>query len=111
VGRFKHLVVASGVAASRVKAAISMRAHERFTQLGQADQDEILLWLDDVAGCHELVKSLGLNDAKVKELANRAGVGTIADLTGPLASALRTTLQKAMNARNGVDDKGREIPH
>ena len=111
VGRFKHLVMASGVAANRLKQAIVMRGHERFTQLKEADQDEILAWLDDVAACQALVTSLGLNDAKIKEIATRAGVGTIADLTGPLAADLRAVLQKALNARNGVDDKGREIPH
>jgi len=111
VERFKSLVAASGVVPDKVKLALTFRGHGRFTQLTPDSQDEILAWLDDVAACQALVTSLGLNDANIKEIATRAGVGTIADLTGPLAADLRAVLQKALNARNGVDDKGREIPH
>lgn len=99
VERFKRLLPASGVDLDKLKLAFSLRNAERFTQLRPSDQDEILAWLDDVAACQNLIELLGLDDTKVKQLCARASVQQIADLNGPLAVALRATLQKTLDAR------------
>lgn len=99
VGRFRHLVSASCVDAEKLKTAFALRGHQRFTQLSEKDQDEIVNWLDDVAACQQLVKSLSLDDAKIKQILTQAGVERIADLHGGLARPLRATLQKVLDAR------------
>lgn len=99
VEHFKTVVAASGVSPEKLKLAFSLRNAERFTQLTQANQDEILAWLDDVAACQQLIQDLGLEEAKIQELCTRASVKRIGDLIGPLAASLRATLQKALDAR------------
>ena len=92
--------MASGVSPERLKAAFAASRHERFSQCSEVRQTEILAWLDDLAACQSLVVSLGLDEAKVRQLTARAGVERIADLTGPLAAMLRGTLQQALDARS-----------
>lgn len=97
--RFKAAFSASGVTPERLKATFATSGCGRFTELSATRQTEVLTWLEDLAACQSLVKSLGLDEAKVKQLTARAGVERIADLTGPLAGALRGTLQKALDGR------------
>lgn len=100
--RFKAAFSASGVSPERLKATFATSGCGRFTELSVTRQTEVLKWLEDLATCQSLVKSLGLDEAKVKQLTARAGVDRIADLTGPLAAALRGTLQKALDARRAA---------
>jgi hypothetical protein len=99
IDQFKLLGTTSGVAPDKLKLAFTLRNTQRFTQLSETDQDEILAWLGDVAACQLLVKALCLNEAKVAELCRKASVERIPDLDGPMAIALRATLQKALDAR------------
>lgn len=100
--RFKAAFSASGVSPERLKLAFAASGCERFTQCSESRQAEILAWLDDLAACQSLVQALGLDDAKVKQLCARANAERIADLNGPVAAMLRSTLQKALDGREAA---------